>query len=58
MPSLEMIATQQDAQEGQDGTATYSGKVVMEKEMCAMVGFVVKDMAAELSIELLAGFHQ
>jgi hypothetical protein len=29
-----------------------------DEEMCAMVGFVVKDLAAELYIELLAGFHQ
>jgi hypothetical protein len=29
-----------------------------QKEVCAMVGFVVKDLSAELYIELLAGFHQ
>jgi hypothetical protein len=29
-----------------------------DEEMCAMVGFVVKDLAAELYTELLAGFHQ
>jgi hypothetical protein len=29
-----------------------------EEAVCAMVGFVVKDLAAELYIELLAGFHQ
>jgi hypothetical protein len=29
-----------------------------DEEVCAMVGFVVKDLSAELYIELLAGFHQ
>jgi hypothetical protein len=29
-----------------------------EEEMCAMVGCVVKDLSAELYIELLAGFHK
>jgi hypothetical protein len=35
------------------------GKQEMEEEeLCAMVGYVVKDLAAELYIELLVGFHQ
>jgi ankyrin repeat protein len=34
------------------------GGEAKEEEMCAMVGFVVKDLSAELYIELLAGFHQ
>jgi hypothetical protein len=29
-----------------------------DEEVCAMVGFVAKDLSAELYIELLAGFHQ
>jgi hypothetical protein len=29
-----------------------------DEEMCAMVRFVVRDLAAELYTELLAGFHQ
>jgi hypothetical protein len=37
---------------------TERGGEEKEEEMCAMVGFVVKDLPAELYIELLAGFHQ
>jgi hypothetical protein len=29
-----------------------------EKELCAMVGYVVKDLAAELYTELLQGWHK
>jgi ankyrin repeat protein len=32
--------------------------IQQEEVVCAMAGFVVKDLAAELYIELLAGFHQ
>jgi hypothetical protein len=34
------------------------GQEIEEEEVCAMVGYVLKDLAAELYIELLAGFHQ
>jgi hypothetical protein len=29
-----------------------------EEEVCAMVGYVVKDLAAELYTELLQGLHK
>jgi hypothetical protein len=31
---------------------------VDDEEVCAMVGYVVKDLAAELYIELLQGLHK
>jgi hypothetical protein len=31
---------------------------VDEEEVCAMVGYVVKDLAAELYTELLQGWHK
>jgi hypothetical protein len=33
------------------------GQAKEDEEVCATVGFVVKDLSAELYIELLAGFH-
>jgi hypothetical protein len=47
---------------GEEGAAKREreegGQAKEEEEMCAMVGFVVRDLSAELYIELLAGFHQ
>jgi hypothetical protein len=40
------------------GVEEERGQEVDEEEVCAMVGYVVKDLAAELYIELLVGFHQ
>jgi hypothetical protein len=46
MPSVEVVAIGQ------------AGRDQREEEVCAMVGFVVKDLSAELYIELLAGFYK
>jgi hypothetical protein len=40
------------------GAEEEGGQEMEEEEVCAMVGYVLKDLAAELYIELLAGFHQ
>jgi hypothetical protein len=34
------------------------GKEEEEEELCAMVGYVVKDLGAELYTELLEGLHK
>jgi hypothetical protein len=47
MPSVEVGAMEQGGEEGGHGM----------EEVCPMVAFVVKDLAAELYVELLAGFH-
>jgi hypothetical protein len=49
MPSVEVGAIEQGGEEGRQG---------MEEEVCAMMQYVVKDLAAELYVELLEGFHQ
>jgi hypothetical protein len=46
MPSVEVVTIEQGGEQKQ------------EEEVGAMVGFVVKDLAAELYTELLAGLHQ
>jgi hypothetical protein len=60
MPSVE-VGTEagkgKRSRGGQDGMTSYYGQVeVVEEEMAAMVGFVVKDLATELYTELRAGF--
>jgi hypothetical protein len=47
------------ARQGQEGVASFYGGFEVEgEEMNAMVGFVVKDFAAELYTEFLAGLPQ
>jgi hypothetical protein len=54
MPSVEVVTIEQGGEEkGEEG-----GQQKQEEEVGAMVGFVVKDLAAELYTELLAGLHQ
>jgi hypothetical protein len=48
MPSVEVGAVEQGEEGGQG----------MEEEMGAMIQYVVKDLAAELYVELLEGSHQ
>jgi hypothetical protein len=59
MPSAQVVAIDQAGEEGAAKREREErGQAKEEEEMCAMVGFVVKDLSAELYIELLAGFHQ
>jgi hypothetical protein len=59
MPSVEVGARQQDEA---GTTSTEEGGKEREKvhddEVCAMVGYVVKDLGAELYTELLQGLHK
>jgi hypothetical protein len=60
MPSVDVGARQQDeagttsAEEGGETKANGSE----QEELCAMVDYVVKDLAAELYTELLQGLHK
>jgi hypothetical protein len=59
LPSVQVVAIDQAGEEGAAKRGRKEGgQAKEEEEKCAMVGFVVKDLAAELYIELLAGFHQ
>jgi hypothetical protein len=55
MPSVEVVTIEQGGEEkgGEGGQQKQ-----MEEKIRAMVGFVMKDLAAELYTELLAGLHQ
>lgn len=57
MPSVEVVARQRGRQKGAVKRARQEGGRGEEEEACAMMGYVVKDLAAELYVELLAGFH-
>jgi hypothetical protein len=52
-----MVARQQGRQKGAVKRARQEGGRGGEEEACAMMGYVVKDLAAELYVELLVGFH-
>jgi hypothetical protein len=62
MPSVE-VGVEQQEEAGARGAAKRGveeegqGKVE-EEEVCATVGYVVKDLAAELYTELLQGWHK
>jgi hypothetical protein len=55
---VQVVAIDEAGEEGAAKREREEGRREKEEEMCAMVGFVVGDLAAELYIELLAGFHQ
>jgi hypothetical protein len=55
MPSVEVVTIEQGGEEKGEEGGRHKQE---EEEMGAMVGFVVKDLAAELYTELLAGLHQ
>lgn len=57
LESVEVVARQPGRQKGAVKRARQEGERGQEKEACAMMGYVVKDLAAELYVELLAGFH-
>jgi hypothetical protein len=62
MPSVDVGARQQDeaATRGaaKRGAEEEGQEKVEAEEVCAMVGYVVKDLAAELYTELLQGLHK
>jgi ankyrin repeat protein len=59
MPLVQVVTRQHDGQEGAANRGMDDrGQQKEEEEVGAMVGFVVKDLAAELYTELLAGLHQ
>jgi predicted lactoylglutathione lyase len=59
MPSVQVVAI---AQAGEEGAVKREreegGQAKQEEEMCAMVGFVVRDLDGHLYTEWLVGFHQ
>jgi hypothetical protein len=58
MPSVEGGAIAQGGEEGAAKRGREERGQEKAEELCAMVQYVVKDLAAELYVELLQGFHQ